>query len=279
MAGIHQPVEYATQHPHVVEMEARRRLVEDVQLPLPTAAPAAAGESELARNLGTLRFTPGQRRRRLAELEITETYLLEVPESAREARMAMQSLDGLVDGPVERLGDAEPLQLDVEHFAFEPRSAANIARDEDVGEKHHFDQHVPGALARLAPSTGDVERERTGRITSCPRQRFIGEQRPQLVKRFHIRDRVRAWRAPDRFLIDADDVLQRLPPFQVLHDANRLARELLGSVFAAQSRFELAEQHIVHQRRFPGSRYAGDGGERAGWNACGHPGEGVEARP
>src|SRR3989442_4590780 len=91
MAGIHQPVEYATQHPHVVEMEARRGLVEDVQLPLPTAAPAAAGESELARNLETLRFTPRQRRRRLAELEITETYLLEVPEAAREARMAMQS--------------------------------------------------------------------------------------------------------------------------------------------------------------------------------------------
>ena len=137
---------------------------------------------------------------------------------------------------------------------------------------------MPGAFARLAPSTGDVERERTGRVTSCTRQRLIGEQRAQLVERLHISDRVRAWRAPDRFLIDADDVLQRLPPFQVFHDADRLAEMLLGRVSAAQARFELAEQHIVHQRRLPGSRHAGDGSECAEWNARVDAGEVVESR-
>src|SRR5713226_5828495 len=175
VAGIHQPVEHATEHAHVVEMEARRGLVEDVQLPLPAAAPAAAGQRELARNLETLGLTAGERRRGLAELQITETHLLEVPEATGEPRMAMQSLDRLVHCPLERPSDAEPLQLDVEHFALEPRSAADFAGHEDVGEEHHFDEHVPGAFARLASSTRDVERERTGRIPARTRERFIGK--------------------------------------------------------------------------------------------------------
>ena len=168
-------------------------------------------------NLETLRLTAGERCRGLAELEITETDLLEVPEAAREPRVTMQSLDRLVDGPLERPSDAEPLQLDVEHFALEPRSAADFAGHEDVGQEHHFDEHVPGAFARLAASTRDVERERAGCKPACTRQRLIREQRPQLVERLYVRDRVRAWRAPDRFLIDANDVLQRLPALGTCH--------------------------------------------------------------
>ena len=190
----------------------------------------------------------------------------------------MQSLDRFIDGPLQRPRDVEPLQLDIEHLALEPCAAAHFTRHEDVGEEHHLDEHMPCAFARFAAPTRDVERERTRRVAAGAGERLVRKQRAELVECLHVCDGVGAGRPPDRLLIDADDVFQRLPPFEVLYDPDRLAEMLLGGVLAPQPRFELTEQHIVHERRFPGSRHAGDGGESAERNACVDAGKVVQSR-
>jgi len=71
--------------------------------------------------------------------------------------MAVQPLDRLIHGPLQCLRDARAVQLDVENLAFEARAAAGLARDEDVGEEHHLDQHVAGAFAGFAPASRNIE--------------------------------------------------------------------------------------------------------------------------
>src|SRR5207249_9694840 len=100
------PIEHTTQHTHVVEVQAGGRLVEDVE------PPRAFGACQLPGDFQTLRLAARQRRGGLAESQVSEPHLLEIPESAREARMTVQSLDRLVHGPLERLRDAGTLQLD-----------------------------------------------------------------------------------------------------------------------------------------------------------------------
>src|SRR5438128_4219465 len=89
--GVDQAVEDATQRAHVVEVQAGRRLVQDIELAAPPpprpprparpprpprAASRAPRESELPRDLETLSLTARQRGRGLAKPQVAEPHLL-----------------------------------------------------------------------------------------------------------------------------------------------------------------------------------------------------------
>src|SRR2546426_7332687 len=71
--GVHQPIEHAAQGTHVVQVEAGRGLVEDVELAAPAhlgvAAPPAPAERELARDFQALGLAARQRGGGLARSE------------------------------------------------------------------------------------------------------------------------------------------------------------------------------------------------------------------
>src|SRR6266550_3069081 len=75
VAGVDQPVEHAAQRSDVVEVQSRRRLVEDVEL----APGAALRERQLAGDLQALCLAAGQRGRGLPESQVSEPDLLQVP--------------------------------------------------------------------------------------------------------------------------------------------------------------------------------------------------------
>src|SRR4029077_1189835 len=100
--------------------------------------------------------------------------------------------------PFEHLVDRAAAQLHLEHFLLEALPAAYLARHEYIREKHHLDQHVARALARLAADTGHVERERAGGEAARPRQRLGGEQGPELVEGLDVRDGIGPRGASDR---------------------------------------------------------------------------------
>ena len=76
VARVHQAVEHLDQHPDVVEVEAGGGLVEDVELP----AVALAGLGQLAGDLEPLGLAARQRGRRLAQPQVAEPHLLELPQ-------------------------------------------------------------------------------------------------------------------------------------------------------------------------------------------------------
>ena len=71
VAAVDQPMEDLEQLLDVGEVEAGRRLVEDVQ------RPAGRPPRELGRELDALRLAAGQRRRRLAEVDVAEADVVE----------------------------------------------------------------------------------------------------------------------------------------------------------------------------------------------------------
>ena len=80
--GVDQAIEHLDQHADVVEVEAGGRLVEDIEL----AAVALAGAGQLAGDLEPLRFAARERGGRLAEPQVAEADLLQLPEGGAELR-------------------------------------------------------------------------------------------------------------------------------------------------------------------------------------------------
>src|SRR5882762_2752213 len=76
VAGVDEPVEYTAQRSDVVEVQSRRRLVQDVKL-APATFPAR--ERQLAGDLQALCLATRQRGRGLAEPQVAEPDLLQVP--------------------------------------------------------------------------------------------------------------------------------------------------------------------------------------------------------
>ena len=84
--GIDEPVEHLRELADVVEVQAGGRLVHHVEL----LSALLAREHELARDLEPLRLAAGQRRRRLAESQVAESDLLQLPERLAELFLARE---------------------------------------------------------------------------------------------------------------------------------------------------------------------------------------------
>ena len=84
---IHQAVEHADQHPHVVEVQPGGRLVEDVELP----PRLLARLRQLPRDLEPLRLAARERGGRLAQPQVAEPDLLQVPERRAQLRLVPEA--------------------------------------------------------------------------------------------------------------------------------------------------------------------------------------------
>ena len=97
VAGFEQLPERGQQLRDVVEVQAGRRLVEDVQQPL------AAVRRQVRGDLDPLRLAARQRRRRLAEPQVAEADLVEHLQPAQHLRRAAEEGQRLADREVEHL--------------------------------------------------------------------------------------------------------------------------------------------------------------------------------
>src|SRR5215831_13816658 len=227
--GVDEAVEHARQLSNVVEVQSRGGLVHRVQI-----ASALFSERQLPRNLEALRFAARERRRRLAEPQITKPDLLQLPERLAEFLFARKEADRFVDGELENLVDVAAVHANVEHRGLESLAAAFVAGHEHVRHEHHLDLEIAGALARFAAAARDVEAEGAGGVPALSRQRSIGEDPSDLVERLDVRDGVRARRLADRTLVDADDVVDRVGARQRVVVTNALAEVLFSRMLAVQ---------------------------------------------
>ena len=210
VAGVDEALQHTEQPAHVLEVETRGGLVEDVD-------GAAGGPlAQLGRQLHPLRFATRQRGRGLAEAHVAEPDVDERLQMARDRGLVGEELERLLDREVEDIGDVLALERDVEGVAVVARALAHLARHVHVGEEVHLDADRAVARARLAAATLHVERE-PARLVAA-HLRFLGgrEQRADLVEHAGVRGRVRTRRAPDRRLVDVDDLVEVLGAFDGL---------------------------------------------------------------
>ena len=111
VAVVDQAVEHFEQFCEVVEVEAGRGFVEQVQ------RLAGIGPGQFGGQLHALRFAAGERRRALAEREVVETDVAQRLQDAADLGDVGEQLDRFAAGEVEDVGDAFAAELHFEHVA------------------------------------------------------------------------------------------------------------------------------------------------------------------
>ncbi len=192
--------------PHVLGVEAGRRLVEDVQ-----GAPRGPA-GQLPGELHPLRLPPRELGRRLAELDVAEADIVQGLELLPDRGDGGEEPEGLLDRHLQDLRDRPPLVAHGEGLRVVARAVAHLARHVHIGEEVHLDLHLPLTLTGLAPSSPHVEREPSRLVPPHPRLGGGGEHLPDRVERLGVRGRVRARGTPDRRLIDLDRLVEVLGP-------------------------------------------------------------------
>ena len=227
-----------------------RRLVEDVE------RPPGRDLRELRGELHALRLAPGERRRRLAELDVVEADVVQRLQPAPELRDLGEEPQRFLDRHLEHVRDRLALEAHLERLAVVAAPMAGLARHVDVGQEVHLDLDRPVALAGLAAPAAHVEREAARLVAAHLR---LGRERVELadvVEELRVRRRVRPRRAPDRRLVDVDHLVEDVDP---------LAAGVLAGLHAhaVQPVRERLEDDLVHERRLAGARDARDGDELA----------------
>ena len=129
--------------------------------------------------------------------------------------------------------DAVALVEDLERLAVVALAVADIAGHVDVRQEVHLDLDQAVALAGLAAAAADVEAEAPGRVAARARFGHLREQLAQRREQAGVGRGIRARRAADRRLVDVDDLVEQVEPFDARDTAPACAYAPLIS-FAAQ---------------------------------------------
>src|ERR1700674_3042848 len=92
VASVNKPVQHGEEHPHVLEMEAGGRLVKDVEGATGVPLRKFRGEFD------SLRLSAGERRRRLAEVDVAESDIEESLQLLSNARLILEERQRIFDG-------------------------------------------------------------------------------------------------------------------------------------------------------------------------------------
>src|SRR5207248_11725720 len=123
----------------------------------------------------------------------------------------------------------------------------------------HLDLDQAVALAGLAAAALDVEAEPPWAIASRLRLRQPGIPVPDVGEGAGVGGRVRARRAPDRALVDVDDLVEVLQPLDPL-----VRRRCVRGVVQPPGRGLV--QGLDGEGRLPAAGDASDAGEGADWD-------------
>ena len=194
---------------HVGEVQARGRLVEDVE------GLTGAASRELQSQLDALGFASREGQRRLTHLDVPQTDLPEDPQLLGDCGYALEELERLVDGHLENLVDVLPLVTNLQGFPIETPALAHVTGDVHVRKEVHLDPGGPRPLTAFAAPALDIEREAPGRVAPGSGLRKGGKQLPDRREQAHVGRRVRTGSLADRSLVDVDDLVHVLDPLNV----------------------------------------------------------------
>ena len=121
--------------------------------------------------------------------------------------MLLEELERLLDRHLEHVRDRLALEADVERLAVVALAVALLAGHVDVGQEVHLDLDLAVAAADLAAAALDVEREAARLVAARARLRRARVELADVVEHAGVGRRVRARRAPDRRLVDVDDLV------------------------------------------------------------------------
>ena len=206
VAGVGQLVQHLQQLGHVVEVQARGRLVQDVERAAGGAARQLLGE------LDALRLAARQRGGLLADVDVAEADARQRLQLVADRRHRLEELGALLHRHVEHVGDRLVLELHLQRLAVVALALADVAGDVHVGQEVHLDLDDAVALAGLAAPALDVEREAARLVAARLGLRQAGEPLADRREGAGVGGGVGARRAADGRLVDVDDLVEVLQP-------------------------------------------------------------------
>ena len=153
IAAVHELVQHVEQQADILEMESRRRFVEDIERTARIAFRKLRGE------LDALALAARRSCRAGPQRQVAEAHLLDGPQLLVDRGDIFEELDGHVDRHVQHVVDILALVLHFERLAVVAVAAARLAAHIDVRQEVHLDGLHAGAAALLAAAALDVERE------------------------------------------------------------------------------------------------------------------------
>ena len=250
VAGIDEALQHVEQLPHVLEVQARRGLVEDVEGLARLLAVQLLGE------LDALGLAAGERGGGLPQPDVAKAHVIERLQLVLDARDVAKESECLRDAHVEYLGDVLTVVGDLERLPVVARTVAHLAGNVDVRQEVHLDLDLAIAFAGLAAPARNVEAEAAGTVAARAALGRAGEQGAQIVPEADVGGRVGAWRAADGRLVHVDDLVNLVDAREPLVLPHRAHRVLDGVG-------ERRRQRIGDERALARAGHARDHRERA----------------
>src|SRR6266851_6713448 len=184
---------------HVVEVQARRRVIKDVK--------RASGLAfrEFAGQLDALRFAPGKCGGGLPESDVAEANFYESRELLLNLRNILEKLQRIRRGQIQDITDGVSFVAHRERFRIVAAPAADFAHHINVREKIHFNTAQAVSLAGFAAAAFDVETEAARAVAALARFGEHGEQVADRRENSSVSGGIGPRRAADWRLIDFDD--------------------------------------------------------------------------
>ena len=163
-----------------------------------------------------------------------------------DLRDILQNLQSIRNRTLQQVGNGIAPVFHGERLVIVAPASTNFAKHVHVGQEIHLYATLAFALARFTPPSGYVERESARLVAAFAGFRQHGIQIADLGEDSGVGGWVGARSAPDRRLVDANDLVDMLGAGDRLVRAGFLARpiKLLG---------QGAIQNVVHQGRFSGA--------------------------
>ena len=250
VAAVAQAVQHVQQLPHVVEVQAGGRFVEDVE----GAAGVAFGE--FAREFDPLRFAAGEGHGVLSETDVAEAHVEQGLQFALQRRDVFEEMPGFLDVHVQYVADGFAFVGDTEGFAVVACAVADVAGDVYVRQEVHFDFDDAVALAGFASAAFDVEGEAPRRVAARAAFLGTGEKVADGGEDAGVGGGVGSGGAADGRLVDVDDFVELVEAGDAFVGRGVVAGavEVFGGGFG---------ERFVDEGAFAAAGDAGDAGEEA----------------
>lgn len=211
--------------------------------------------AEFASEFDSLGLATRQRRRRLAQLEIIQTDIVQRLQQLLDRSDVLEVFESLLHIEFQHVSNALVLELHLQRFVIEAMPAADGARHPQIRQEIHFEFIAAVPFARFAASTADVEAEAARLVSAALRVRQLREEVADQIEDFDISGRIRSRSSADRRLVDVDRLVEMLQP----HDRAMRSRCPVPLIEIA---IEHLPQGVVDQRTLPRPADAGDADER-----------------
>ena len=153
-------------------------------------------------------LTARESRRRLSELDVAQTDILQGPDLLIDRRMILKEIHSLINAHVEDIRYILSVISDFKSLAVISLALADVACDVDIGKEVHLDLVYAVSRTGLTASALRVERESSRLVASLLCIRCLSIELADEIEKSDIRCRITPRSPSYRTLVYADDLIK-----------------------------------------------------------------------